>query len=110
MGSTDVSNSIFSVMNNTVSHSKAIGKTSFGRSNGADVRGGGVSFFVGFTAVSFVSGNWQVGYVSLHSSSVLFAGNTFSHCSASTESDSFAFASSAHGGAASLFVGRTRPF
>jgi putative cofactor-binding repeat protein len=105
MGSTDVSNSSVSVTNNTLFRSNAIGKISFGRSNGADVRGGGVSFFVGYTATAFVSGSWQLGYISLHSSSIILTGNSFDNCSAHTESDSFAFASSSHGGAVSFFIG-----
>jgi hypothetical protein len=106
MGSTDVTRSNFLVSNNSIVLCKASGKIAFGRSNGADVRGGGISFFIGFTAVSFVSANWRVGFVSLLSSSILFSGNVLSNCSASTESDSFAFASSAHGGGVSLFIGR----
>jgi hypothetical protein len=105
MGSTDVTSSSISLANNSIADCKASGQISFGRSNGADVRGGGISFFVGFTAVSFVSGNWQVGHVRLQSTSIAFAGNVFSKCGAFTESDSFAFASSAHGGALSLFIG-----
>jgi hypothetical protein len=110
MGSTNVTESGFLVANNSISHSKAIGKILFGRINGADVRGGGMSFFMGFTAVSFVSGNWRLGHVGLRASSIVFTGNVFAKCSALTESDSFAFASSAHGGAVSLFIGTASPF
>jgi hypothetical protein len=107
MGSTDVTKTNFSISNNSIFLCKASGNILFGRSNGADVRGGGISFFLGFTAVSFVSANWRVGFVSLLSSSILLSGNALSNCSSSTESDSFAFASSAHGDAVSLFVGAT---
>jgi hypothetical protein len=110
MGSTDVQRSVFSLSNNSIVHCKVSSKILFGRSNGADVRGGGISFFVGFTAVSFVSGNWRVGFVKFLSSLMIFIGNVFSNCSASTESDSFAFASSAHGGALSLFIGDVLSF
>jgi hypothetical protein len=107
MGSTDVTKTSFSISNNSIFLCKASGNILFGRSNGADVRGGGISFFLGFTAVSFVSANWRVGFVSLLSSSILLSGNALSNCSSSTESDSFAFASSAQGGAVSLFLGAT---
>jgi hypothetical protein len=54
-----------------------------------------------------VSAKWRFGFVILLSSSILLSGNALSNCSSSTESDSFAFASSAHGDAVSLFVGAT---
>ncbi len=105
MGSTAVFKSYFSLSRNTIVHCTASGNILFGRSNGADVRGGGISFFIGFTTVSFLSANWFSGSVSLGLSSVSVSENVFSNCSALAESDSFAFASSAHGGAASVFIG-----
>ena len=110
MGSTAVFKSNFSLARNTIAHCVASGNILFGRSNGADVRGGGISFFIGFTIVSFLSANWYSGSVSLALSTVSVSENVFSSCSAMAQSDSFAFASSAHGGAASVFIGTTNPF
>lgn len=109
MGGTAAFQSNFSFSRNTIVHCMASGNILFGRSNGADVRGGGISFFIGFTTVSFLSANWVSGSVSLVLSSVSVSENVFSNCGAVAESDSFAFASSAHGGAASVFIGSNIP-
>jgi hypothetical protein len=109
MGGAAAFKSNFSFSRNTIVHCMASGNILFGRSNGADVRGGGISFFIGFTTVSFLSANWVSGSVSLVLSSVIVSENVFSNCGAVAESDSFAFASSAHGGAASVFIGSNIP-
>ena len=105
VGSTVFVHSNITLSKNALVQCKSNGKISFGPSSGADVRGGGISFMLGITAIAYVSANWQVGSVSFQQSIIFISGNSFSHCNVFAESDAPAFASSAHGGATSIFIG-----
>jgi hypothetical protein len=104
MGSAHVFKSSIDVSNNSLSHCDAVGTVLFGRSSCPDVRGGGISLFLGLTAVSFASANWRIGLVDFLSSSMMLFGNQFVR-SAVAASDSSTFGLIVHGAAISLFLG-----